>query len=103
MRAAADHAAGVAESRRIGRHFTRSLRDLRKLDGDAADQVGEHARKALGLKSLPVPGDRMQPNRAQRRSLPKGCPVCGLQLDPKGIEVEDDGTLDCTRCGAEIA
>lgn len=102
-RVAADHAAGISETKRVGRFFVRSLKKLKALDADAASEVSEYARKKLGLKKLPVPGERLKPNRAQRRALPKACPVCGHVHDTKTIEFEDDGTVDCTQCGGPLA
>lgn len=102
-RAAVGHAEGIAEKKRVGRFFTRTLGKLRKADEDAAKELAETARSQLGLKKLPTPGERIQPNRAQRRTLPRACGVCGVDLDAKALEFEDDGTMDCPSCGATIA
>lgn len=102
-RAAVGHAEGIAEQKRVGRFFTRTLKKLKKADEEAASELAQTARSQLGLKKLPTPGERMKPNRAQRRMLPKACSVCGTKLDAKELEFEDDGTMDCPTCGATIA
>lgn len=102
-RVAVGHAEGIAEKKRVGRFFTRTLRKLKKADEDATRELAETARSQLGLKKLPTPGERIKPNRAQRRTLPKSCGVCAGDLDLGSLELEDDGTIECPACGATIA
>lgn len=101
-RVAVGFAEGMAEKKRVGRFFVRSLKRLEAVDKDGSSELAEFARKQLGLKKLPTPGERLSPNRAQRRSLPKSCSSCGLQVDGAAIEFEDDGTVDCPQCGADL-
>lgn len=91
-------AAGVAEQRRVARKFLPLITAL----GDAGEGFGDEVKKAFGLKVLPAVGDSIQPNRAQRRALPKACPTCGEAVDRSSVELQDDGALDCGLCGDAI-
>lgn len=101
-RAAVGFAEGVSDTKRVGRFFARTCKVLKKLDSGAGDELASHARKQLGLKKLPD-GERIKPNRSQRRSLAKECNGCGTPIDGASIEFEDDGTVDCPECGADLA
>lgn len=94
--------AGVAETRRVARKFAPFIDALAAVDADAAASFEASTRSAYGLKLIPRPGATVKPNRAQRRSLPKACPCCGVKLDASTIEFVDDGTLDCPLCGDSI-
>lgn len=93
-------AAGVAEQRRVARKFQPLIGAFE--GHEAASGFGDEVKKAFGLKLVPAAGETVKPNRAQRRALPKLCPTCGEPIDRSSVELQDDGSFDCTLCGDAV-
>lgn len=102
-RAGLTHAEGVPDKRRVARPFARLHKAMHAVDADAAAKLADETRERFGLKTLPVPGEGATPNRAQRRSLPRLCDSCGAATADLELRFEDDGSLDCPRCGDPLA
>jgi hypothetical protein len=101
-RAGIGYAETVADKRRIARPFARLHKALSALDADAASALAAEVRERFGLKTLPTLGEGATPNRAQRRALPKACGCCGAASADLTLRFEDDGSVDCPRCGEPL-
>ena len=71
---------------------------LSRLDGRLNnDTFRSEATSALGIDSLPTVTQR-EPNRKERRSLPKECSGCGWTVDGDDVDWGETGA-DCPACG----
>lgn len=92
----------VSNKRRVARPYGHLHAALAAVDGAAAEQLASEVKERFGLKLLPTPGTGAAPNRAQRRALGRSCPSCGAATADLSLRFEDDGTVDCPRCGEAL-
>ena len=102
-RTAATYGNPIQNQTLVGRRFGGLVARLRADHADAAGAIEAAALEALGVSKLPDPGEGARTvNRARRRMLPKGCPVCGKAVDLDEVEFDDDGA-DCPECAMPLA
>ncbi|MEN0062678.1 MAG: hypothetical protein AAGA48_11045 [Myxococcota bacterium] len=98
--------AAVAEAQKDGdkdrtsRLFGRFLDRLADTPfADDAATLKPTLRNQLGVTPK-APAADPSVNRSMRRHLPKRCANCGADVDEATIAFNDDGSVDCDRCGS---
>jgi len=91
-----------ADKDRTSRLFGRILARLADTPlGDDVDAVRTSLRDQLGVTPK-APRADASVNRSMRRHLAKKCATCGVDVEEGSIAFNDDGSIDCERCGSLI-
>lgn len=89
-----------ADKDRSSRLFGRILARLEGTElADLADDTRADLRNRLGVTPKAPTADPSV-NRKMRRHLGKRCATCGAEVTEFAIASNDDGSVDCERCGS---
>ncbi len=89
-----------ADKDRSARLFGRILARVAETPlADAVEETRAALRTQLGVTPR-APSADPSVNRSMRRHLGKRCATCGAEVSEASIAFNDDGSVDCERCGS---